>query len=77
MALTKTIRKSRSFTRKVDGKIVESEDSTKRFQVPADEPRETDGGNIVYRYRKTTVTRNERGNKVRRTIRRKRVESKY
>jgi hypothetical protein len=77
MAATKTIRKSRTFTRSVKGKVVEETNSTKLVKVPAYEPRETDGGKIVTRYRRTVLVRKANGKRVRRTTRRKSVRSKY
>lgn len=73
---TKTIRKTRSYVKRVKGQLVAEEHSTKREQVPAYEPRETDGGKIVTRYRRTVIVRKDDGRRVKRTIRRKSVRSK-
>lgn len=76
MAKTKTIRVSRWYTRRVKGKTVEETTSSKLVKVPAYEPRETDGGKVVTRYRRSVVVRKDDGRRVRRTTRRKSVRAK-
>lgn len=73
---TKTIRKNRRYVKRVKGTLVAEEYSTHRVAVPADEPRETDGGKVVTRYRRTVIVRKDDGRRVKRTTRRKTVRTK-
>jgi hypothetical protein len=73
---TKTIRRTTTKTRKVDGEIVEQSTTVNRFKVPTWESRETDGGKRVVRWTRTRRFRNERGNMVRKTTRGRRIEDK-
>jgi hypothetical protein len=73
---TKTIRKSRRYAKRVGGELVAEEFSTKREKVPAYEPRETDGGKVVTRYRRTVIVRKADGKRVKRTTRRKTIRDK-